>query len=243
MIINYPTGFYDNVLPHEPQDSQNVTFLISMTAPPRTSLLFPKIPVGVANRQRPPDTLTPEQRRLTMGPLIFTVSRSSRTAAGNNSQQYELGEVLGFDNVWVKTTDPMLVADKITIQHNLNIYDYAELGLTEEDVDLINEQSQSTFNTITNRLNYLRVVRADAEVRINTNQKIINEANKNIAALTVMIQTSGTASDIQELIIKLRARKLAAEVALQQAVTDANTSAAEAEVELQKLRDIGMVLK
>jgi hypothetical protein len=244
MIILYPTGLYDDVLPHQPQDSQNITFLISNTPPPRTSLLFPKIPVGVANRQRPPDTLTPEQRRITVGALIFTVSSASRTQTGNNSKQYEIGEIFGFDNVWLKATDPMLASDKTEIQHNLNMYNYPELGLTENDVDLINEQSLSTFNTITNRLNYLRVARADAEVRINTNQKIINEANKNITALVIMIQTAGvTDSDVEDLLVKLRTRKAIAEIALQQAITDANTSAAEAENELQKLRAVGMVLK
>ena len=122
--------------------------------------------------------------------------------------------------------------------------DLEHAGLNEDDVALINEQSLSTFNTITNRLNYLRVIRADAEVRINTNQKIINEANQNIAALMVMIQTAGvTDSDVQDLLAKLRARKAIAEVALQQAVLDANASAAEATIELQRLRDIGMVLK
>src|SRR6056297_1556415 len=96
MIINYPTGLYKNVLPDEPQDNQNITFLISTTKPPQTSLLFSKIPVGVANRKRAPDTLTPEKRRLTIGPLVFTVSRASRNLAGNNAKQYEIGSVLDF---------------------------------------------------------------------------------------------------------------------------------------------------
>jgi len=242
MIINYPTGLYGSVLPHEPQDSQNVTFLISNTSPPRADLLFLKIPVGVANRQRPPDTLTPEQRRITVGDLIFTVSRSSRGQVGNNAQQYEIGEVLGFDNVWLKATDPMLVSVKTEIQHNLNVYDYAELGLTEADVAVINEQSLSSFNDITDRLNCLRMARADAEVRINTNQKIVNEADKNIAALEVML-VDGADPDIEVLLVKLRKRKLLAEVALQQAVLDADASAAEATIDLQKLRTVGMVLK
>jgi hypothetical protein len=206
--------------------------------------LFPKIPIGVANRQRTPDQLTTQERRQTVGALIFTVSVASRQRTGNNAKQYETGEILGFDNLWLKTADPMLVSEKTDIQHNLNMYNYPELGLTQNDVDLINEQSLSSFDIVTNRLNNLRVVRADAEVRINTTQKTINEANKNIAALEAMLQTSGTTDpDIEELLLKLRTRKLLAEISLAQAVQTAKTTAIAAEEELNKLRAIAMVLK
>jgi hypothetical protein len=179
-----------------------------------------------------------------VGALIFTVSVASRQRTGNNAKQYETGEILGFDNLWLKTADPMLVSEKTDIQHNLNMYNYPELGLTQNDVDLINEQSLSSFDIVTNRLNNLRVVRADAEVRINTTQKTINEANKNIAALEAMLQTSGTTDpDIEELLLKLRTRKLLAEISLAQAVQTANTTAIAAEEELNKLRAIAMVLK
>lgn len=243
MIINYPTGLYKNVLPDGPDDSQNVTFLISNTAPPKASLLFPKIPIGIANRKRAPDGLTPEKRRLTVGPLVFTISRASRNLTGNNAQQYEIGSVLDFSYSSIKQTDPMLVSTKTEIQHNLNLYDYAELGLTEDDVELINEQSITTFDIITNRLNYLRIKRSDAEVRINTTQKLINEANKNIAALEVMTESVGTDPDIDNLLVKLRKKLAEAEITMSQAVIDANTAAAEAAEELQNLRTVGMVLK
>lgn len=244
MIITYPTGLYDSVLPHKPSDSQNVTFLISTTIPPRTSLLFPKIPVGVALRQKLVDPLTPLERRQTVGDLVFTISRAVRQQTGNNSTQYELGAVLEFDNVFLKTTDPMLVSVKTEIQHNLNMFDYAELGLTPADVAVINENSFNTFDIITQRLNQLRVVRADAEVQINTSQKLINDANRNIIALEVMLgSVAATDSDIEELIAKLQNRKQLAQAELQQAVDVANASAAASSVELAKLRAVAVVLK
>lgn len=244
MIINYPTGLYSSVLPKEPQDSQNVTYLISNTAPPRTSLLFPKIPFGVAARQREPREYTTIERRATVGDLVYTVSNASRQQPGNNANQYEVGEVLDFDYSSYRTVDPMLVSDKTDIQHNLNMFDYAELGLTEDDVALIDEESLVAFDAIVVQLNELRVLRSNAEVDINTNQKIINEANKNINALTIMAQDStSTESEILNLIEKLETRKATAEADLQEATTNANTYAEEANTKLAKLRTIGTVLK
>jgi len=244
MIINYPTGLYSSVLPKEPQDSQNITYLISNTAPPRTSLLFPKIPFGVAARQRVSREYTTVQRRATVGDLVYTVSNASRQQPGNNSNQYEVGEVLDFDYSGLRKVNPMLVSDKTDIQHNLNMFDYAELGLTEADVALIDEESLRAFDAIVVQLNELRVLRSNAEVDINTNQKIINEATKNINALTIMAQDSAsTESEILDLIEKLGTRKAEAEADLQEAVTNANTYAEEASTKLAKLRTIGTVLK
>ena len=244
MIINYPTGLYSSVLPKEPQDSQNVTYLISNTAPPRTSLLFPKIPFGVAIRQREPRRFTTVERRQTIGDLVYTISKASRQQVGNNAKQYEVGAILDFDHSNYKTVDPMLVSNTTDIQHNLNIFDYEELGLTEDDVALIDEESLKIFDILAERLNELRVLRSDEEVTINTNQKIINEADKNISALEIMAGDSdSTESEILLLIEKLLQRKLEAEVVLRQAVTNANVYAAEADSQLVKLRAIATVLK
>jgi hypothetical protein len=244
MIINYPTGLYSSVLPKEPQDSQNVTYLISTTAPPRTSLLFPKIPFGVAIRQRTPREYTTVQRRETVGDLVYTVSNASRQQPGNNANQYEVGEVLEFDYSGYKKVDPMLVSNKTDIQHNLNMFNYEELGLTESDVAIIDEESLRSFDALAQRLNELRVLRSSEEVSINTNQKIINEATKNINALQIMAQDStSTDADILDLIEKLVVRKAEAELALQESIANANAYAEEASEQLTKLRTIATVLK
>lgn len=244
MIINYPTGLYVSVLPKEPQDSQNITYLISTTSPPRTSLLFPKIPIGIALHQREPRQLTTVERRQTVSDLLFTISRASRQQSGNNAKQYEIGEVLPFEDTNLKTTNPMLVAEKTEIQHNLNKFDYEELGLTESDVAIIDTESQKTFSTVAQRLNELRVARSNSEVTINTQQKIVNEASKNIVALEAMAEASdSTGSDILALIDKLTVRKRTAAAALQAAIVDANAYATEADEQLARLRAIATVLK
>jgi len=244
MIINFPTGLYSSVLPQKPQDSQNITYLISTTSPPRTSLLFPKIPVGVTLRERPPRQLTTVERRQTVGDLVYTVSKASRQQPGNNAKQYEVGEILDFDYYGIRTVEPMLVSDKTEIQHNLNLYDYEELGLTESEVALMSDESLRTFDALAVSLNELRVLRSSTEVDINTNQKIINEIDKNIAALEVIVDASdATESDVLQLIEKLQARKITAQAALQTAVTNADLYAAQADDQLAKLRTVATVLK
>lgn len=244
MIINYPTGLYSSVLPQKPQDSQNITYLISTTSPPRTSLLFPKIPVGVTLRERPPRQLTTVERRQTVGDLVYTISKASRQSPGNNAKQYEVGEILDFDYSEYRTVEPMLVSDKTEIQHNLNIYDYEELGLTESEVALMSDESLRTFDALVVSLNELRVLRSSAEVEINTNQKIINEIDKNIAALEVIADSYDTTeSDVLQLIEKLQARKATAQTALQVAVTNADLYATQADDQLARLRTIATVLK
>jgi len=244
MIINYPRGFYSSVLGQKPQDSQNITYLISTTSPPRSSLLFPKIPVGVTLRERPPRQLTTVERRQTVGDLVYTISKASRQSPGNNAKQYEVGEILDFDYSEYRTVEPMLVSDKTEIQHNLNIYDYEELGLTESEVALMSDESLRTFDALVVSLNELRVLRSSAEVEINTNQKIINEIDKNIAALEVIADSYDTTeSDVLQLIEKLQARKATAQTALQVAVTNADLYATQADDQLARLRTIATVLK
>lgn len=244
MIIDYPTGLYKNVLPQEPGDDQNVTYLISNNPPPRDNLFFPKMSVGVASHRRPPHKITPQQRRLAAGPLVFTVSRSAGDEPGSGARQYDIGEVLEFGEPIIRTVDQMLVSDKTEVQHNLNVYDYAQLGLTEQDVQLINEQSLEVFDGISDTLNHLRARRADAEARIHTAQKTVNEAEKNIQALEVMARAShSTQSDIMQVLNKLRERRAAAQAVLNGATEEANEAASQAQEELRKLRTVGMVLK
>jgi|10_taG_2_1085330.scaffolds.fasta_scaffold00044_50 hypothetical protein len=242
MIIKFPTGLYD--LPSSPSDNQSVTFLVSNLAPPRTSLVYPKIPPGIVDRKHSAKIISLVERRGGVGDLIFNVSRGSRVQEGSNSKQFEIGQVLVFGDSPLKSLSPMLVSEKTETQHDLNRFDYEALGLTDEEQQLIKDSSIDTHDALTDRLNVLKKDRADAEVEVNTQQKLINEATRNIEALEVIADSSAqTSDDVLDLIGKLTQKKQTAFTARDTASELANALAAEAESVVTELRTVATVLK
>lgn len=241
MIIKFPTGLYRDVLPVNPQDSGNVTFTISNTTPPRTNLVFPKIPAGLVDRGReqpvPVDQLT---NRQSLGTLIFTISSAKRRMVGNNTRQFEIGQVLEFDGNSGRSVEPMLVSEVTEIQHNTNTFDYDSLGVTSDEQEVIAKESFKTHAALTEQLNGLKRKRADAEIEVNVQQKVINETNRTLSALEVIGDTSG---DVAALIEKLKKRRADAFKARDKAINDANVFATEADQVLAKLRAVSVVLK
>lgn len=244
MIIRYPTGLYVNVLPQTPDAGGNVTFTISNSPPPRTNLIFPKIPPGVVDRQRTsrnPDIL---RRREVIGDLVFTVSQSRRNIEGSNDKVFETGQVLEFSDRTLKSLDPMLVGRKTVIQHDIVRINYEPLDISYEDQEFINNSSLVVHKNLSDQLNIVRQQRKNAEQLVVSNQKIINDSNRTINALKIIQnQTPGTDSDIGELIVKLELKKGEAFVARDAAVEAANALSAEATQIQDELRTVSTVLK
>jgi len=118
------------------------------------------------------------------------------------------------------------------------------LGLTDEEQQLIKDSSIDTHDALTDRLNVLKKDRADAEVEVNTQQKLINEATRNIEALEVIADSSAqTSDDVLDLIGKLTQKKQTAFTARDTASELANALAAEAESVVTELRTVATVLK
>lgn len=250
MIIKYPTGLYNSVIPEEPSDKGNVTYLISMTSPPRANLVYPKVPIGVISRHKEPKVIDLIERRDTFGILVYTISKASRLVEGNNAKQYEVGQVLDFDNASGKAVEPMLVNPVTEIRHDQNLYDYAQMGLSEDEQKFISDTSLLTANALTEQLNDLKRLRADAEQIINVNQKLINDLTKTIESLTITLEytaidsSSGTEpNEVEELISRLEQRKNQAFIARDQAILDANQYATESNIVLDKLRSVGVLVR
>lgn len=250
MIIKYPTGLYSTVIPKQPDDAGNVTFLISNTTPPRSDLLFPKVPRGIVEKRKQPNVVVLSERRNIFGNLVFSVSRATRREEGNNARQFEIGQVLDFDSISGRDVDVMLVNTVTEIRHDTNILDYEQMGLSKEEEQAIAELSLATQDQLTGRLNELKQLRGDAEQVINTQQKLINDLNKTINSLSVTLNegpTTGSmlteSSIVENLIVKLKDKRNTAFAVRDQAIADANMYAEEATVVLDQLRTVGTLVK
>ena len=251
MIINYPTGLYATILPKKPEDGGNVTYTISNQTPPRSNLLFPKVPLGLVEKRRFVPTIDLVERRLSLGNLIFTVSRATGNDVGNNSRQFEIGQILEFEETTGPATDPMLVGPVTEVRHDLNVLDYEQMGLSDEDEQIIAEQTLVAQNQLSDRLNELKRLRANAEQSIKVSQKLMNELNRTIDALRVTLTSgAGTAVTdstegalIEPLLVKLEAKLAVATAERDVAVTDANEYAAESAVVIDQLRTVSVLVK
>jgi hypothetical protein len=241
MIIEFPTGFYKTVLPKIPSDNTSVTFTISNTIPPRTELLFPKLPVGVEIKQRLPDL---SFDRSQVGDLIFSISEADHSEIDNNSRLLEIGQVLEFTNASPVSVDPMFVSKLTEVRHDTNKFNYAAMGLDDKDVAVLESFASQKLADLQNQLNIAKKRRSDSEQITSEKQKLINDLNRNIAALEVIVDNvTETDEDVLEVLAKLIKKRQTAFEERDAAITIANESAAEAYRLVDELRTMAAVVK
>lgn len=186
--------------------------------------------------------LTLAERRAMVGDLVFSVSSAKRSSLGNNSRQYEMGQILEFDDGQPNSIDPMLVNPITETRHDTNVLDSSSMGLTEEDLAVIASSSLTASAVLTASLNSIKQQRSDKEQIVLTKQKTINELTKTISALSVMFSQTSDAA-IGNLIDKLQANKETAIVIRDTATNDANSLAARADEIVSQLRAVAVVVK
>ncbi len=242
MIINSPTGFYRTVLPNGPTDSGNVTFVISAAPPPRTNLVFPKVPRGVLQRQKIPQVVDDVSIRAALGGLAYSVSRATQTQPGNNAKQFEIGQVIEFGTTAAADISPMLVAPITETRHDTNVFDYTALGLSDDEQRFLADTAMAAHRTIQQQLNVVKTGRADAEREINTQQKIVNEATRNLSALQIVYDATGD-QEVKKLVDKFQQRADTASAKVAEATTLANSYAVQARDLQDRLIALAVVVK
>ena len=181
MIVKYPTGLYKSAI------TTDVTFTISSTSPPRTSLLFPKLPPGVEYRPILPKVIDHVARRSDLSNLVFTVNSASRGATATGVKQYEVGQVLDFDVVSsTRTLDPYTAGSYSEIRHDTGLLDYNRLGFTTAQQSVVEVEADGIYRRSEQDLANARQLYSDLQVAISENQKINIEAGKALGALTAM---------------------------------------------------------
>lgn len=240
MIIRYPSGLYTSVLPKKPSDGGNVTFLISSTDPPRSLLQFLQIPIGISHRTRDELVYTKQERRGTLGELVFSISKSNASVVGSGKKQYEVGEVLEFDTTAQISVTPMLVPEITQIRHDTNLLDYSGLGISADELLNIERAAQSAMNRLETELNAARQNRSNAEVDISKNQKSINETIKAISALETLSEIDGS---VVPVIDKLRSNLIDLENTKSLLMSQADSYAVEASQIVDKMRKLTQVVR
>lgn len=195
MIIRFPTGFYSNVLPIDLAQPGNITFTVSGGKPPRASLLFPQIPTGLFYKKRAgintKDYLTE--------PVYFVSTANSETI-NDNRLQYEIGEYIEVGVPIPFASDVSEIDSIYSSVHNLNLFDYMEMGLNTAEIDSINANSKQIYLTLNNQFNDYKALLIAQDVEINRYQKTINETEKTLSAVETMINNLSTGFARDELI-------------------------------------------
>lgn len=251
MILRFPTGFYTSSISTDVLNNDSITYLISNTDPPRTDLVYSKVPLGVLAALRDPkDSNIIVRRKASFGDLIYSISTSGRTDEGNNSRQYELGQVMEFGVESGVEADPMLVSQLTEIQHNTNRLDYISMGVSDEEQSSIEEVSQATQVLLMDRLNEAKRMRLNAEEGISTAQKVINETTRAIESLEITLSEAPAYSslstelvNVEDIIIKLKAKRDKAFMQRDESLVSANFYASEASRLIDKLRTVGVLVK
>jgi hypothetical protein len=142
-------------------------------------------------RPLPPRIFDPEQRLVTLGDLIYTVSFAAQTAPGGGKKAFEVGQVLTFDDVAAEPTPELGIPDVIDFQQNTNYLDLADIGLTDDEIKEFYKSARGSFNESISTINALVTEIRNLRIELQSIQASINEANK---ALDAAVVTAGTAT-------------------------------------------------
>lgn len=175
MIITAPTGLYKPLLPKSPQDSGNITFVISNNPPPRSKEIFLQLPSSELIRKEPDPEFNKEQKRVFAGTLIYDISTSSTTIKGSGSRQFEIGELLDFEEQEIEDVD-IYNLESIKLRQDLKVIDYSLIGLSQEEINELTSTSLKKQNEITSRISDISSKLKNNSSLISNNQSDINNS-------------------------------------------------------------------
>lgn len=221
MIISRPTGLYSSILPKGPDDPTSVVYTISYDEPPRSTLAFTHIPTGVEMRPRPERPLDPSIRRVNRGQLVFTTKDNKPTKVQEGNSLFYVGQILGFDQVVAQ--DIITVNSAIDTEHDQYYVNGDDIGLDAESMNAVSQGAEEAQKVILADLQVLQKQQDDLQVVIVTQQKIINEANRVIEGLDVILATSPDNEPIKAAKAKAQQALETAQATSDAAVTELNT--------------------
>lgn len=203
MIIRYPTGQYKDAgqLPETPSDPRSVTFTISNEAPLRPNNIVYQLPISEEEHARPPLIYTDAERRTSYGELVFTTVKANRTSTGSNTKLFATGEFLEFSDETAIPIDQPAIPLSVELQHNTNILDLSNAGLTPEEITSITQQSAVKKKALEDSLAGIQAQILNGQTAVVENQKDVNETRKVLAAVQQVLQPT------DPIVLKLQTRE------------------------------------
>ena len=200
MILRYPTGLYQDAgqLPVKESDSGNITYTISNETPNRSTAPTVQLTSSEELKQLPVSDYTVEYRRESFGELIYTVVDSNESIVSSNKKLFSVGQILEFDDEEIPAPTSTNVQN-IDIQHNTNIIDYSDVGLSDDETDKLLSDASIRKSQLETEIASLQSSIKDTNLSIVDNQKKINETKKVILAVESI-------SSVDPILVKLRER-------------------------------------
>jgi DNA-binding transcriptional MerR regulator len=189
MIIRFPTGLYADAgqLPVNPADAGNVTYTISNDDPKRLTDITVQLPVAQEIEQRPGPIYNDKTRRAQLGPLIYTYIDAHQTTPGSNRKTFEVGEFLDFNSQAIDLPGQTPVPSIVDIQHNQNLLDLEDAGLTTDEINSLIDLSTTKKKSLEDQIATIQSEINNQKITISENQKQINEVIKIISAVRVVV--------------------------------------------------------
>jgi len=192
MVIVAPTALYNSILNANPSSTIPVTWVISSQDPPRSTITVPLLPWGVEIQPLPKNPFNPVIRPPDVGSFVFNVNYTNASKVGSGDLSYEAGQILTFDNE-TDITDQVSqinVPEVIDLQQNTNLLSLEKLGLTNEEIVNLETQTRTKMNALVTLINSQRMQANQKEIDIKSNQKLINENEKTLAAAVVVLSAT-----------------------------------------------------
>lgn len=244
MIIRFPTGLYRTILPSE-TGSGNITYTISSQDPPARTVRSIQLPVAERLRPLPSPTFDLETRRASFGELVYTLSKANRSDPGSNTKQFEVGEALEFEDDPTVNTPVFTAAPRdVEIQHNTNLLDLDQSGLTEDEIAEVVLESERRQRELDKQFSTQQSELQSIETNIRENQKQINEVNKAIRATRAAFNIPDEETNpTNEILVKLLNRRVELQNVREQLISDQNTKSAEVETTYRDLLRVSQLVR
>lgn len=245
MIIRFPTGLYADAgqLPTNPADAGNVTYVISNDDPKRAQDVTLQLPLAEEIAPRPPLAYDDKTRRAQLGPLVFTYVDANQTITGSNRKMFEVGQYLDFNSPEIDLPEQTPIPSIVDIQHNTNVLDLEDAGLTTDEINSLIDQSTTKKKELEDQLATIQNEISNEKIAISENQKQINEVVKIISAVRVVVGIPEGSQQHNPTLDSLLTRQTELELARASLVDELNSLNTQATTTLNALLSVSELVK
>jgi len=184
MIIKAPTGLYRSILPSG-REAGNVTFVISSNDPPKTGELFLQLPPVEDQRSAPDRVFNKLDSRKFLGNLVFDITVSGISSSGSGTKQFEIGEILDFNNAENRNVD-VYELESIELRQDTNVVDFERHGISKSEYEELVRNARKQMNEITEEIAKLGTQLKANTDNVSANQAEINQSNKLLDNIVVV---------------------------------------------------------